>query len=97
MTRISPCVLQITRRRKDGIDVPKLSGMYLLNYNPQRDADDCYYLTVTDDRSEAKVFDNRDQALEYYCQTSKLLNNQISQPLAEEYHIAIVFLPVTHS
>jgi hypothetical protein len=99
---IQPCVLQITRRRIDNAIVPELSGRYLVHYDPRRDLDNCYYMSVTDDRSEAKVFSNKDEAMKYYLQICETPNyyrsfDHISQPLAEEYRIEIVFLPMANS
>lgn len=96
------CVLQITRRRRDNAVVPELSGRYLYHYDPRRDLEGGYYLSVTDDRSEAKVFANRDEAMNYYlqlCETPSYYQSvdHLSRPLAEEYYIEIVFLPMTNS
>jgi len=98
----APCVIQITRRRRDNAIVPELSGRYLYHYDPRRDLDGGYYLSVVDDRSEAKVFAGMDQAMKYYLQTCPtpsyyLIHDHVNQPLAEDYRVEIVFLPMTNS
>lgn len=99
---ITPCVIQITTRIRDNAVVPELSGMYLYHYDPRRDLEGSYYLSVVEDRNEAKVFVGKDEAMKYYLQTCPtpsyyLTAEHINRPLAEEYRIEIVFLPMTNS
>ncbi len=99
---MNPCVIQITRRRRDNAVVPELSGKYLCHYDPRRDLEGCYYLSASEVRDEAKVFANGKEALDYYlqiCETPNyyLTHDHVSRPLAEEYMIEIVYLPMTHS
>jgi hypothetical protein len=99
---ISPCVIQITRRRIDNAVVPELAGRYLVHYDPRRDFENSYYISVTDERSEAKVFISSEEAMAYYtqiCPTPHYYQtvDHLSQPLAEEYRVEIVMLPLTDS
>lgn len=99
---IQPCVLQITRRRIDNAEVPELTGRYLVHYDPRRDFENCYYLSVTDERNEAKVFATKEEAWHYYTQVCETpiyytTHDHISYPLADEYRVEIVFLPLTDS
>jgi len=91
----------ITKRRADNAETI-ISGRYLYHYDPRRDLENCYYLSVTDERGEAKVFATRDEAMKYYLQVCPtpnyyLLADHVSRPLAEEYYVEIVFLPMTNS
>jgi hypothetical protein len=100
--RDSPCVIQLTRRRRDYAIVPELSGKYLCHYDPRRDFEDCYYLSATEVRGEAKIFANGDEAMKYYLQICPTpiyysTHDHVSRPLAEEYMIEIVYLPMTDS
>jgi hypothetical protein len=99
---IAPCVIQITTRIRDNAIVPELSGQYLYHYDPRRDLEGGYYLSVVEDRSEAKVFASQDEAMKYYLQTCQtpsyyLTAEHINRPLAEDYRVEIVFLPMTNS
>ena len=95
----TPCVLQLTRRKSDNQEIPEITGRYVLQYDPRRDHENYYYLTVTDDRTEAKVFVDRNEAMLYYFQSTSIphpvFGHVQSQPLAEEFFIEIVFLPIT--
>lgn len=98
----TPCVLKITYRRRDGAVVPELTGKFLCSYDPRRDHEGCYYLSATEIRDEALVFTNGQEAMEYYLQSDKtpgytLALDHVSRPLAEEYMIEIVYLPITES
>lgn len=98
----SPCVIQLTRRRRDYAVVPELSGRYLCHYDPRRDFEDSYYLSVTDARDEAKIFANGSEAMRYYLQICPTpiyytSHDHVSRPLADEYLIEIVYLPITNS
>lgn len=99
---VAPCVIQITTRRRDNAHVIEVSGKYLYHYDPRRDLQGGYYLSVVEDRNEAKVFANSDEAMKYYlqiCETPSyyITHDHVDHPLAEDYRIEIVFLPMTNS
>jgi hypothetical protein len=91
----------ITKRRADNAETI-ISGRYLYHYDPRRDLEGGYYLSVVEDRNEAKIFASQDEAMKYYLQTCQtpsyyLTAEHINRPLAEDYRVEIVFLPMTNS